>query len=58
MPCFLQTRYEILKIHTQKWSPPLSEAFLNDLAERTTGYCGADIMVNALTCSALGIARY
>ena len=42
---FLQTRQDILRIHTQKWSPPLSDTFLNDLAEKTTGYCGADIMV-------------
>ncbi|KAL8181716.1 UNVERIFIED_CONTAM: ATPase AAA domain-containing protein 2 [Gekko kuhli] len=36
-------RREILKIHTQEWSPKPSEMFLEELAEKCVGYCGADI---------------
>ncbi|XP_061462022.1 ATPase family AAA domain-containing protein 2 isoform X2 [Rhineura floridana] len=36
-------RREILKIHTREWSPKPSEMFLEELAEKTVGYCGADI---------------
>nr|XP_056710645.1 ATPase family AAA domain-containing protein 2 [Euleptes europaea] len=36
-------RREILKIHTREWSPKPSEMFLEELAEKCVGYCGADI---------------
>ncbi|KAM3928638.1 ATPase family AAA domain-containing protein 2 [Leptodactylus fuscus] len=36
-------RLEILKIHTKDWNPKPSEAFLQELAEKCVGYCGADI---------------
>nr|XP_006000856.1 PREDICTED: ATPase family AAA domain-containing protein 2-like [Latimeria chalumnae]XP_014346794.1 PREDICTED: ATPase family AAA domain-containing protein 2-like [Latimeria chalumnae] len=36
-------RKEILKIHTRAWNPKPSEAFLEELAEKCVGYCGADI---------------
>ncbi|XP_062987169.1 ATPase family AAA domain-containing protein 2 [Elgaria multicarinata webbii] len=36
-------RQEILKIHTREWSPKPSEMFLEELAEKCVGYCGADI---------------
>ncbi|KAM9838554.1 ATPase family AAA domain-containing protein 2-like isoform 2-T3 [Aulostomus maculatus] len=38
-----ESRKEILKIHTSQWKPPPSEDFLDELAERCVGYCGADI---------------
>lgn len=38
-----EARLTILKIHTKKWEPPLSEDFLNYLAEACAGYCGADL---------------
>ncbi|XP_070777290.1 ATPase family AAA domain-containing protein 2-like isoform X2 [Enoplosus armatus] len=38
-----ESRKEILKIHTRQWKPPPSEDFLDELAERCVGYCGADI---------------
>uniref|UniRef100_A0AAX7UN99 ATPase family AAA domain-containing protein 2 n=1 Tax=Astatotilapia calliptera TaxID=8154 RepID=A0AAX7UN99_ASTCA len=38
-----EARKEILKIHTRQWTPPLSEAFLEELADKCVGYCGADI---------------
>ncbi|XP_072323030.1 ATPase family AAA domain-containing protein 2-like isoform X1 [Scyliorhinus torazame] len=36
-------RKEILKIHTRDWDPKPSDAFLQELAEKCVGYCGADI---------------
>ncbi|XP_056458216.1 ATPase family AAA domain-containing protein 2-like isoform X1 [Gadus chalcogrammus] len=36
-------RKDILKIHTKQWSPPPCDAFLEELADKCVGYCGADI---------------
>ncbi|XP_049438533.1 ATPase family AAA domain-containing protein 2-like isoform X1 [Epinephelus fuscoguttatus] len=38
-----EARKDILKIHTRLWSPPLSDTFLEELADKCVGYCGADI---------------
>ncbi|XP_041867778.1 ATPase family AAA domain-containing protein 2-like isoform X2 [Melanotaenia boesemani] len=38
-----ESRREILKIHTRQWKPAPSEDFLDELAEKCVGYCGADI---------------
>ncbi|KAG8133926.1 hypothetical protein E2320_011675 [Naja naja] len=38
-----EARKEILKIHTREWTPKPSELFLQEVAERCVGYCGADI---------------
>ncbi|KAG9478681.1 hypothetical protein GDO78_012370 [Eleutherodactylus coqui] len=38
-----EARLEILKIHTKEWNPKPSEEFLQELAEKCVGYCGADI---------------
>ncbi|XP_070796449.1 ATPase family AAA domain-containing protein 2 isoform X1 [Pituophis catenifer annectens] len=38
-----EARKEILKIHTREWSPKPSEMFLQEVAEKCVGYCGADI---------------
>ncbi|XP_045913868.1 ATPase family AAA domain-containing protein 2-like [Micropterus dolomieu] len=38
-----ESRKEILKIHTRQWKSPPSEDFLDELAERCVGYCGADV---------------
>ncbi|XP_043995277.1 ATPase family AAA domain-containing protein 2-like isoform X1 [Gambusia affinis] len=38
-----ESRKEILKIHTRLWKPPPSEDFLDELAGKCVGYCGADI---------------
>lgn len=36
-------RKTILKIHTKKWSPPLSDELIHRLASLTKGYGGADL---------------
>uniref|UniRef100_A0A8D3E0U1 ATPase family AAA domain-containing protein 2 n=1 Tax=Scophthalmus maximus TaxID=52904 RepID=A0A8D3E0U1_SCOMX len=38
-----EARKDILKIHTRLWTPPPSDTFLEELAEKCVGYCGADI---------------
>uniref|UniRef100_A0A672SWL8 ATPase family AAA domain-containing protein 2 n=1 Tax=Sinocyclocheilus grahami TaxID=75366 RepID=A0A672SWL8_SINGR len=38
-----EARKDILKIHTRQWDPQLSDAFLEELADKCVGYCGADI---------------
>ncbi|XP_008322158.1 ATPase family AAA domain-containing protein 2 isoform X3 [Cynoglossus semilaevis] len=38
-----EARKDILKIHTRQWTPSPSETFLEELAEKCVGYCGADI---------------
>ncbi|ORY47267.1 AAA-domain-containing protein [Rhizoclosmatium globosum] len=36
-------RKKIISITTAKWTPPLQEKLLDDLAKSTRGYCGADV---------------
>ncbi|NXD77601.1 ATAD2 protein, partial [Halcyon senegalensis] len=38
-----EARKEIFKIHTQDWIPKPLDTFLEELAEKCVGYCGADI---------------
>ncbi|XP_030639024.1 ATPase family AAA domain-containing protein 2 [Chanos chanos] len=38
-----EARKDILKIHTKMWDPQPSDAFLEELADKCVGYCGADI---------------
>ncbi|XP_034730547.1 ATPase family AAA domain-containing protein 2-like isoform X2 [Etheostoma cragini] len=38
-----EARKDILKIHTRQWDPPPSDTFLEELADKCVGYCGADI---------------
>ncbi|KAM9260177.1 LOW QUALITY PROTEIN: ATPase family AAA domain-containing protein 2-like [Morus bassanus] len=37
-----EARKEILKIHTRDWTPKPLDVFLEELAEKCVGYCGAD----------------
>lgn len=49
---FLQARTQILQIHTKEWVPPISSAFLAELAEKTVGmYCFQYIKFTHLTHS-------
>ncbi|KAM9415331.1 ATPase family AAA domain-containing protein 2-like [Salvelinus alpinus] len=38
-----ESRKDILKIHTRQWNPTPSDPFLEELADKCVGYCGADI---------------
>ncbi|KAI5612012.1 ATPase family AAA domain-containing protein 2B, partial [Silurus asotus] len=38
-----EARKDILKIHMRQWDPQPSDAFLEELADKCVGYCGADI---------------
>ncbi|TNN36157.1 ATPase family AAA domain-containing protein 2 [Liparis tanakae] len=38
-----EARNDILKIHTRLWTPPPAHSFLEELADKCVGYCGADI---------------
>ncbi|XP_015207022.2 ATPase family AAA domain-containing protein 2B [Lepisosteus oculatus] len=38
-----KARKHILKIHTRDWNPKLNDSFVEELAEKCVGYCGADI---------------
>ncbi|XP_062323855.1 ATPase family AAA domain-containing protein 2B isoform X1 [Osmerus eperlanus] len=38
-----KARKQILDIHTRDWNPRLAEPFVEELAEKCVGYCGADI---------------
>ncbi|NWX04665.1 ATAD2 protein, partial [Caloenas nicobarica] len=38
-----EARKEIFQIHTRDWTPKPLDAFLEELAEKCIGYCGADI---------------
>ncbi|KAM6444326.1 ATPase family AAA domain-containing protein 2, partial [Rhynochetos jubatus] len=38
-----EARKEIFKIHTRDWSPQPLDSFLDELAAKCVGYCGADI---------------
>lgn len=40
-------RRKIIQINTQSWEPPLQEVFLDELADLTKGYGGADLRVSA-----------
>jgi hypothetical protein len=41
----LTARRSILAIHSRRWQPQLPVELLDDLAQRTGGYCGADLRV-------------
>ncbi|KAK7100039.1 hypothetical protein V1264_023048 [Littorina saxatilis] len=51
----LEDRERIFKIHTKNWNPPLRDDFIAEMAEKCSGYCGADIksLVTEATHNAL-----
>ncbi|XP_033120277.1 ATPase family AAA domain-containing protein 2-like [Anneissia japonica] len=38
-----EARSQILAIQTKEWNPKLSAMFINEVAEKSVGYCGADV---------------
>ncbi|KAK5615379.1 hypothetical protein CRENBAI_002181, partial [Crenichthys baileyi] len=52
-----KARKHILEIHTRDWNPKLSETFLDELAEKCVGYCGADIKALCTEAALMALRR-
>ncbi|KAI5611234.1 ATPase family AAA domain-containing protein 2B [Silurus asotus] len=52
-----QARKHILEIHTRDWNPKLSDSFMEELAEKCVGYCGADIKALCTEVSLAALRR-
>ncbi|XP_014667126.1 PREDICTED: ATPase family AAA domain-containing protein 2-like isoform X1 [Priapulus caudatus] len=52
-----EARRSIIKIHTKNWNPPLSDAFLSEMAKHTVGYCGADVTALITEAALLALRR-
>uniref|UniRef100_A0A8C8MEQ3 ATPase family AAA domain-containing protein 2 n=1 Tax=Oncorhynchus tshawytscha TaxID=74940 RepID=A0A8C8MEQ3_ONCTS len=50
-------RRQILEIHTRDWNPRLAEQFVNELAEKCVGYCGADIKALCTEAALVALRR-
>lgn len=50
-------REAILKIHTKAWNPQLKESFIEYLATKTVGYCGADLKALCTEAALLALRR-
>ncbi|MBN3287571.1 ATD2B protein, partial [Polyodon spathula] len=52
-----KARKHILKIHTRDWNPKLADAFVEELAEKCVGYCGADIKALCTEAALVALRR-
>ncbi|XP_064412420.1 ATPase family AAA domain-containing protein 2B [Latimeria chalumnae] len=52
-----KARKHILQIHTRDWNPKLTDAFLEELAEKCVGYCGADIKALCTEAALVALRR-
>ncbi|XP_075717149.1 ATPase family AAA domain-containing protein 2B isoform X2 [Rhinoderma darwinii] len=52
-----KARKHILQIHTRDWNPKLSDVFLEELAEKCVGYCGADIKALCTEAALIALRR-
>ncbi|XP_069092116.1 ATPase family AAA domain-containing protein 2B isoform X2 [Pleurodeles waltl] len=52
-----KARKHILQIHTRDWNPKLSDAFLEEVAEKCVGYCGADIKALCTEAALIALRR-
>ncbi|XP_041831829.1 ATPase family AAA domain-containing protein 2B isoform X2 [Melanotaenia boesemani] len=52
-----KARKQILEIHTRDWNPKLAEPFLDELAEKCVGYCGADIKALCTEAALMALRR-
>ncbi|XP_077409262.1 ATPase family AAA domain-containing protein 2B isoform X2 [Vanacampus margaritifer] len=50
-------RKHILQIHTRDWNPKLSQPFVDELAEKCVGYCGADIKALCTEAALVALRR-
>ncbi|XP_058469113.1 ATPase family AAA domain-containing protein 2B [Solea solea] len=52
-----KARKHILDIHTRDWSPKLAGPFVEELAEKCVGYCGADIKALCTEATLVALRR-
>ncbi|CAJ1077452.1 ATPase family AAA domain-containing protein 2B isoform X1 [Xyrichtys novacula] len=52
-----KARKHILEIHTRDWIPKLAEPFVEELAEKCVGYCGADIKALCTEAALVALRR-
>ncbi|CAK6962672.1 ATPase family AAA domain-containing protein 2B [Scomber scombrus] len=52
-----KARKQILEIHTRDWNPKLAEPFVDELAEKCVGYCGADIKALCTEAALVALRR-
>ncbi|XP_036405671.1 ATPase family AAA domain-containing protein 2B [Megalops cyprinoides] len=52
-----KARKHILHIHTREWNPKLAEPFVEELAEKCVGYCGADIKALCTEAALMALRR-
>ncbi|XP_028253040.1 ATPase family AAA domain-containing protein 2B isoform X2 [Parambassis ranga] len=52
-----KARKHILEIHTRDWNPKLAEPFVDELAEKCVGYCGADIKALCTEAALVALRR-
>ncbi|KAM6973008.1 ATPase family AAA domain-containing protein 2-like [Aplochiton taeniatus] len=52
-----ESRKDILKIHTRQWSPAPCDTFLEEVADKCVGYCGADIKAVCTEASLCALRR-
>uniref|UniRef100_UPI0037E736EF ATPase family AAA domain-containing protein 2B n=1 Tax=Semicossyphus pulcher TaxID=241346 RepID=UPI0037E736EF len=52
-----KARKHIMEIHTRDWIPKLAEPFVEELAEKCVGYCGADIKALCTEAALVALRR-
>lgn len=52
-----EARRQILHIHTKAWNPKLLNVFVKEVAERTVGYCGADLKALCTESALIALRR-
>ncbi|KAM4633283.1 ATPase family AAA domain-containing protein 2B [Polymixia lowei] len=52
-----KARKHILEIHTRDWNPKLAKPFVDELAEKCVGYCGADIKALCTEAALVALRR-
>ncbi|XP_076016241.1 ATPase family AAA domain-containing protein 2B isoform X2 [Genypterus blacodes] len=52
-----KARKHILEIHTRDWNPKLAEPFVDELAEKCVGYCGADVKALCTEAALVALRR-
>uniref|UniRef100_A0A8C5F6Z2 ATPase family AAA domain containing 2B n=1 Tax=Gadus morhua TaxID=8049 RepID=A0A8C5F6Z2_GADMO len=52
-----KARKHILEIQTRDWNPSLAELFVDELAEKCVGYCGADLKALCTEAALMALRR-